>query len=449
LRSTRTPAAGRTGGAATTSPASLVARREVIDEYGWRNYGDIYADHEEAYYDGPRPVISHYNNQFDPVFGAVLPFARAGDRRWRELSDSLARHVSDIDIYHTDEDRAAYRGGLFWMTDHYLDAATSTHRTYSQANRRPGRPYGGGPGCEHNFTTGLLYYHYLTGDPLARESVLSLADWVVRRDDGRLTALGLLDAGPTGLVSYTSDLSYHGPGRGAGLSVNALLDGWLLTGRRAYLDKAEELIRRCIHPADDLAAHDLLNAELRWSYPVFLATLARYLRLKAGAGDLDFSFAYARAALLHYAAWMVEHERPYFDQRGRLEYPTETWPAQEFRKANVLRLAAAHADEPLRTRLLRRGEELADRAWQDLLGFESRHVARAVAIVLTEGTRDQFYRRGAGELAPRPRESHDFGAPESFIPQKQRVKALLRSPLRLVRALARRLRPRPAAVNQR
>ena len=30
-------------------PNSFFARREIIDEYGWRNYGDIYADHEAAY----------------------------------------------------------------------------------------------------------------------------------------------------------------------------------------------------------------------------------------------------------------------------------------------------------------------------------------------------------------------------------------------------------------
>ena len=52
---------------------------------------------------------------------------------------------------------------------------------------------------------------------------------------------------------------------------------------------------------------------------------------------------------------MVEHERPYLDHPEQLEYPTETWAAQELRKANVLRWAARYADEPLR-RAVRRGE---------------------------------------------------------------------------------------------
>src|SRR5262249_28186172 len=55
---------------AVHGPTSLVSRREIIDEYGWRHFGEIYADHEGAYYQGPAPVISHYNNQYDVIYGA-------------------------------------------------------------------------------------------------------------------------------------------------------------------------------------------------------------------------------------------------------------------------------------------------------------------------------------------------------------------------------------------
>ena len=141
-------------------------------------------------------------------------------------------------------DQAAYNGGLFWHTDHYRDAATSTHRCYSRANRgSAGRNYGGGPCNEHNYTTGLLHYYYLTGNPQARDTVLCLADWVIAMDDGRRTVLGLIDRGATGSASSTTEPDYHGPGRGCGNSVNALLDAWLLTCDRGYLDKAEQLIR--------------------------------------------------------------------------------------------------------------------------------------------------------------------------------------------------------------
>src|SRR5262249_24444970 len=155
---------------------------------------------------------------------------------------------------HTDADRAAYNGGLFWHTDHYHDAATCTHRGYSAANQPAGRPYGGGPCDEHNYTTGLLHFHYLTGDPAARDAVAGRAGWVLRMDAGTAAVFGLVDDGPTGLASCTAQADYHGPGRGCGNSVNALLDGWLATGQRRFLDKAEALIRRCVHPLADVAA---------------------------------------------------------------------------------------------------------------------------------------------------------------------------------------------------
>lgn len=415
--------------------SSFFARREIVDEYGWRNFGEIYADHEAANYHGPPPVISHYNNQYDMVYGLLVQFLRTGDATWFDLADPLARHVIDIDRYHTDQDKPAYNGGLFWPTDHYRDAATATHRTYAQANREEvAGPYGGGPSDEHNYTTGLLHYYYLTGEPAAREAVIGLADWVIGMDDGRRGLLGLIDHGPTGLASQTVEPGYHGPGRGGGNSINALLDAWLLTRRPYYLSKAEELIRRCIHPADDITAHDLLDVERRWSYTVFLSVLARYLDVKTTYAAIDRMYAYAQRALLHYARWMVEHEQAYFDHPEKLEYPTETWAAQELRKANVLRLAARHADEALRNRLLDRGLQFAERAWSDLDRFETRASARAVAILMIEGVRDAYFRQRPLQLGVEAREAYDFGPPQRFVPQ--RLRTLGRWPLRFLQALS-------------
>ena len=417
-------------------PRSFRARREIIDEYGWRNYGDVYADHEAAYYQGETPVISHYNNQYDLIYGFLIQFFRSGDARWLDLAEPLARHVIDIDIYHSNADKARYNGGLFWHTYHYRDASTSTHRAYSRANCGPvPSAHGGGPCNEHNYTTGLLHYYYLTGNYLARDAVLSLADWVIRMDDGSRNILGLIDDGPTGYSSSTAQDDYHGPGRGCGNSINALLDGWLLTGSRRYLDKAEELIRRAVHPEMDVAALNLLETELRWSYTVFLSVLARYLGLKGESREIDAMYAYARASLLACASWMLDNEVPYFDRPEKLAYPTETWAAHEFRKASVLRLGAQHADEPLRSRLISRGHELAERAWSDLLRFNSRDVARAVAILMVEGTRDSYWREHPIEPAPVPIHELDFGPTRSFLPQKRRVLNQLKTPRGAFRAL--------------
>ncbi|MDA1161729.1 MAG: hypothetical protein O3B13_01370 [Planctomycetota bacterium] len=413
---------------------SVTAKRDAIDEYGWRNFGELWADHETAYYDGPRPIISHYNNQFDSVYGGILQLARTGEVAWFDLFDPLARHVADIDVYHTQEDRAAYNGGLFWHTDHYSAAGTCTHRTYTAQNAKPGQNYGGGPSDEHSYTTGLLYHFYLTGNPESRAAVISLADWVIHIDDGSQTVFGLLDQGPTGLASSTASADFHGPGRGSGNSLNALVDGWLLTGERHYLDYAETLIQRVVHPAEDISQLELLDVESRWSYTVFLSALAKYLDIKHEADEHDDAYQYAVASLAHFGRWMLHNERPYFDHPDQLEFPTETWAAQELRKANVLRLAAKYCSTAERTAMLKRGEELADRAWSDLERFESRHVSRSLAIAMSEGTRDCWLRMQScsEELTVEPR---DWEPKQNFVPQKERVKQQLKSPRGLIRGI--------------
>ncbi len=119
---------------AVKGPNSFFDRREIIDEFGWRNFGDLYADHEAIESKEDKPLVAHYNNQYDVIYGAIIQYIRSGDVRWYELSQDLARHVIDIDIYHTCEDRAVYNGGLFWHTDHYCHAKTATHRTFSRNN---------------------------------------------------------------------------------------------------------------------------------------------------------------------------------------------------------------------------------------------------------------------------------------------------------------------------
>ncbi len=212
----------------------FVAKREVIDEYGWRNFGDLYADHEAVQHPDAR-LVSHYNNQYDAVAGFAAQFIRTGDIRWWDLMDDLARHVVDIDIYHTDQDKSAYNHALFWHTYHYVDAGLSSHRSYPKSPRVGG----GGPSNEHNYATGLVLHHFLTGDPQAREAALELAYWVVSMDDGRQTVFRWVARGATGLASQTSSPDYHGPGRGAGHSIRALLDGHRLSRDPVLLRKAE------------------------------------------------------------------------------------------------------------------------------------------------------------------------------------------------------------------
>lgn len=411
---------------------SFFNTREVVDEYGWRNFGDLYADHEAAMTDSAFPLVSHYNNQYDFVHAAAIHYLRTGDARWRRLMSDAARHTIDIDIYHTDQDRPAYNGGMFWHTDHYKDAATATHRTYSRANGSP-RNYGGGPSNEHLYTSGLLLYHFLTGDRAARDAVIKLADWVINTDDGSKTLLGLFDSGPTGKASSTAAPDYHKAGRGAGNAINALLDGYVATRQQRYLDKAQELLVRCTHPADDIDELGLDEPEIRWSYLVFLQVIGKFLDIKLEQEETDYFFYFARDSLTHYATWMWSNETPYVEVLDKVDIPSETWPAQDIRKSHVFHLAARNTVGKQRERFVERAQYFFRRCIGDLLEFETSHYTRPRVIIAAFGHIPLFFRSATHsdeETSPFVRRhNYDFGDPVDFKPQGARAVASLRGKL--------------------
>ena len=407
---------------------SFFKKRELIDEYGWRNFGDLYADHEAVYHQGTKPFISHYNNQFDFVFGALYHFMGSGDRRWYELSVDAARHMIDIDIYRTDQDRPAYNYGLFWHTDHHCNAATASHRTYSKSNRTGGEN-GGGPSNEHNYSTGLLYYYYLTGDNEAKATVVSLAEWVIAMDDGSNSLFSFFDDGPTGLASQTVSCDYHKPGRGAGNSINSLLDAYQLTKNQKYMVKAEELIQRTIHPDDDLNVLGLDEPEYRWSYLVFLQILGKYLDLKCALNEKDFRYYYARESLLHYVRWMDKHEVPYKEILDKVELPTETWSAQDIRKSHIFYYASKYCPDNLRQAYRLKAQYFWERCIDDLLSFPTSHYTRPQVIITVYAGMVTCFHQNKTDYEPYHEVFYDFGGPTSFIPQRNRFKATARKRL--------------------
>jgi hypothetical protein len=403
-------------------PESFEARRELIDEYGWRNFGDIYADHEAVFHKGPRPMVSHYNNQYDAIAGFAYHFLRSADVRWWAALEELAWHVRDIDIYRTAHDKSAYSGGLFWHTCHYVDAGRSSHRSYPKVDGVGG----GGPANEHAYSTGLMLHYLLSGETASRDAAVGLAEWVLRLDDGTRTPFRWLSRADTGLASKTHSTHYHGPGRGAGNAINVLLNGYRLTGRAAFLEKAEELIRRCIHPHDDISAHGLLDPESRWSYTVFLQALGRYLDEKIVRNEIDERYAYARQSLLHYARWMAGNEYLYLEKPEILEYPTETWAAQDMRKSDVFKFAAKHASGAERTVFLTRADYFFRESLRALEQWPTRFTARPRVLMMTCGFMHAAFQLGAdGGHAPEPPAIADFGQPITFVPQKAVVRQRL------------------------
>jgi hypothetical protein len=404
-------------------------KREKIDEYGWRNFGDLYADHETVFAEdpgGPGPLISHYNNQYDPIAGFCYQWLRSGDPKWWSQFNELAAHVVDIDIYHTDEDKAAYNHGLFWHTVHYIDAGRSTHRSYPKA----GQSMGGGPSNEHVYTTGLMMHYFLTGSIASLEAAIELANFVIDIDDGSKTVFRWLAKGSTGLASASRTLDYHGPGRGAGNALSALIDGHRLTRDSVFLNKGEELIRRVCHPDEDIARLTLLDAENRWFYTMFLQALGKYLDYKADLGQVDAMYGYARAVLLHYARWMAVNEYAFLEKPEILDYPTETWAAQDMRKSEVFRFAWLHSSEKERERFAERASFFFEKSLGTLLQMKTRSLCRPLVLLLSFGWKEAWFRT-----------HHDAGRPTAgnppstrpaqkrFVPQK--TKALGRAKLML------------------
>lgn len=419
-------------------PNSFINKREVIDEYGWRNFGDLYADHEAVNHQEPETLVSHYNNQYDFIYGALVHFLRTGDRRWYQLMDEAARHMVDIDIYHTDEDRSAFNHGLFWHTEHYKDAGTCTHRAYSRKNGH-GASYGGGPSNEHIYTSGLLHYFYLTGDPESADAVLELANWVITLDDGARNLLVLFDEGPTGHASNTVNTLYHKPGRGAGNSINTLIDAYALCKNRRYFRKAEDLIQRCIHPQDNIAELKLDEPEYRWSYLAFLQVLGKYLDTKVELGETDYYFFYAKDSLLRYANWMVENEIPYMRVLHKVEIPTETWPAQDIRKCHVFHLATKYGPPDKQLIFCERADFFFDRCLNDLLSFNTAFLTRPMVILSVYGYVHSFFQKNRKVSMIFGPHRYDFGSPERFLPQKARFKAVFMKKLYIAAADIRRL----------
>jgi len=377
-----------------TSAEELLSKREAIDEYGWRNFGDIFADHEAVYHQGDQPVVAHYNNQYDLIAGAYRKFFMTGDVRWRQLAADMAQHVLDIDIYHTDEDREEYNNGLFWHTEHYSDAGLSTHRSYSKEHKKTYDLYagGGGPGAEHCYTTGLMLHYFQTGHPDFKQAVLDLAEWELLALSGPQTALAALKRGVDNLKQLRAHSGQkkifpcYPLTRGTGNAITACLDAYEVSHENKWIETAACIIQHTLHPNDDIQSRDLLNAEIGWSYTVLLVAVGKYLDKKKQLNQGDVDCFHARKSLLAYAEWMAKHEYPYLDKPEVLEYPNETWVAQDLRKSVIYYQAAHYADTHEQTALfLQKASFFYQYAANELTQHGTSRLTRPATLMLQNG----------------------------------------------------------------
>jgi hypothetical protein len=149
-----------------------------------------------------------------------------------------------------------------------------------------------------------------------------------------------------------------------------------------------------------------------------LQALGRYLDDKAALGQIDCQYAYARASLLSYARWMADHEYPFLEKPDSLEYPNETWAAQDMRKCEVFLHAARHASDSDRQRFHERAEFFYRASLDWLYRFPTRTLTRPLVLMLSYGFMYSGWERDGIEPAPASPSGCDFGRPLHFVPQK-------------------------------
>lgn len=373
---------------------SFFNRREFIDEYGWRNFGDFFADHESRYNKPGELNISHYNNQYDGLYWCLIQYLRSGSGKWFELANDLALHVRDIDIYKTEKDRFEFNGGMFWHTDHYFDAQTSSHRCYSKHNTsKNGISNSGGPSPQNCYTTGLLLHYFITGDKLSLETLeltcknaLSLITGPENKTDRanyfiKIAVKKLIGKFSRKIRPYTL---FEGPARESANVLTTLVNGYLCFHKIEYLHSAEKLIKICVKPYGNLKKHCFNNAEIRWNYVMFLQGLIYYLGVKECMNQIDSCYYYAKSSFLYFVRWMEKNETFYLKNPEKLEYPNETWAAQDLRKSEIFSAASLYCDSRDESdRFILEAEKYYNKAFEDLDKFEDcKYFVRPMIIVL-------------------------------------------------------------------
>jgi len=310
---------------------SVFTKWDQIDEYGWRHFGDTFADNEASpaemvrdfpeHYFGTQP-ISHFGNEYDVTYAIMLQGLRRQSPRWMWLADVMARHYADICIYHTDADgAAAYAHAPFSHTTHDTAAFRSTHRMYpSEAEQYRLQYASGGPNAGHCYVAGLAQHYYLTGDRVSREAFLEVAGWSIHSP-------------------WFTEMMM-GDQRGIGDLLMTHVYAYAMTGQREYYDAAMAMIRYVKEPFSGLGG------------TLFAKAAGRFLDMKLENGEQDADYELARDTLMRFGDLYLTLPD---DEPSR-------WLEQACFYSEVLALCYLHApaDSPNREQYFARAKAIMD-----------------------------------------------------------------------------------------
>jgi hypothetical protein len=266
--------------------------RDDKDLYGWLNYGDHYRG-------GSKNRRTFGNNELDFSRVMLLEFLRRGtpDRLAFDNGRAMARHLMDVDIYHTDRDLPfANHGVRKHDADEWAD------------HSRP-------PNLSHFWLSGLSLWHHLTGDPGAEEALLEVGRW--------LAAFERDPKGQPGILDHCNEI------RSRGWAILGSLDLYDLTGDVAWIERARRIVHGMV--VEPLGTGSFLwsGNEFRkgyggdvvpWQMAYVTEALGRYLWTKRDRGEEDPK---ALDALLRMCAFL---DRECWDkERGVMCY---VWDSQ-------------------------------------------------------------------------------------------------------------------------
>ena len=133
-------------------------------------------------------------------------------------------------------------------------------------------------------------------------------------------------------------------------------------------------------------------------YTVFLQALGKYLDVKSAEGAYDGSWQYARSSLVHYAEWMEHNEELYLNTPEKLEYPNETWAAQDLRKCNVLLFADKYSWRENKGGFFKKAEYFYNQSLEQLNLLPTKELTRPIVLLMQNGEMFSFFKSGQDQL---------------------------------------------------
>ncbi len=232
-----------------------------------------------------------------------------------------------------------------------------------------------------------------------------------------MTLLGLMDEEPTGLVSRTTQGDYHGPAGVVATRSMHCLNGWLLTGSREDLDKAERLIRRACIPRWISRAGFAGDgvALVVYGFPVGLRAVSR--PQGRGRARSTVMYAYGRSCLLDLCVLDAGQRGPVFRSPrkagvphrdlGRTGIPQGQRPPLGGRARPRIRCGP--------------GSSVGVTSWPTAPGEISRSSSHVTSpgpwpLMMVEGGRDSYWRKRPIGCMPEPARTFDFGMPQDVRP---------------------------------